>query len=551
MQLVKNNPYRTIGLLVGATAREQERQIKRLKQFIEAEQEPQDDFSFPAMGKLHRTIDSVTEATAKLNLDNDKMNAALFWFFKGNAITDEPAFDSLKESNIENCIEIWSKLTRTEKVTERNNSAFQNLSTLLLSNAFNGTNVNTILFEQAISLKLKFLESDFIKEFKSLATDETFKTTKKDLQLLFLNQLQIEIEKNGGISLNKFLEILNKEDFSAKPDFLKGFVQKPIEQIEKKIEEVKNKRKANKADAVNTGKALFEQTSENLKQLKSILGESNIKYASIADKLAQEILQCSIDYFNDCQEKEISSNYLEPAMKLAKTAEAIAVGNLTKDRIKDNIKTFEGMKDREISQAIEVLQSIKNAYETNKAKITKEVYAMPLGYNQTINWSKVNQVIENSLDWDKVVDLILKVIPQKNIEKIKNTNKTFEINEYKTLADFVISKLSYSQINKVKYLCYWKEVSPMWSSAKNITTQKTKDACYIATMAYGSYDHPQVLELRRFRDDFLSKTIAGILFIKIYYFYSPKLVEKLKNKRRINAIIRKTLNQFIKLIKAK
>jgi hypothetical protein len=45
---------------------------------------------------------------------------------------------------------------------------------------------------------------------------------------------------------------------------LKGFVQKPIEQIEKKIEEAKTKRKANKANAVNIGKALFEQTSENL-----------------------------------------------------------------------------------------------------------------------------------------------------------------------------------------------------------------------------------------------------------------------------------------------
>ncbi|MCX7877583.1 MAG: hypothetical protein N2510_02960 [Ignavibacteria bacterium] len=46
MNLIQNNPYRTVGLLAGATAREQERQVRRLKQFIEAEQEPPDDFSF-------------------------------------------------------------------------------------------------------------------------------------------------------------------------------------------------------------------------------------------------------------------------------------------------------------------------------------------------------------------------------------------------------------------------------------------------------------------------------------------------------------------------
>jgi len=49
MKAVLNNPYRTVGLFVGATAREQERQIKRLKQFIAAQQDPQDDYSFPTL----------------------------------------------------------------------------------------------------------------------------------------------------------------------------------------------------------------------------------------------------------------------------------------------------------------------------------------------------------------------------------------------------------------------------------------------------------------------------------------------------------------------
>ena len=49
MQLIKNNPYRIVGLLAGSTAKEQVRQEKRLKQYIEAEQEPEDDFSFPIL----------------------------------------------------------------------------------------------------------------------------------------------------------------------------------------------------------------------------------------------------------------------------------------------------------------------------------------------------------------------------------------------------------------------------------------------------------------------------------------------------------------------
>jgi len=111
MHIIQNNPYRTVGLLVGATAKEQERQIRRLKQFIEAEQDPQDDFSFPTLGNLHRTLDKVNEASSKLNLDSDKMSSALFWFYKGNPITDEPAFDAIKEADLDQVISIWTKLT--------------------------------------------------------------------------------------------------------------------------------------------------------------------------------------------------------------------------------------------------------------------------------------------------------------------------------------------------------------------------------------------------------------------------------------------------------
>jgi hypothetical protein len=57
------------------------------------------------------------------------------------------------------------------------------LGTLYLSGILEGTNTNEAILEKGISLKLKFLESDFIKDFKALATDETFKTTKNRQRL--------------------------------------------------------------------------------------------------------------------------------------------------------------------------------------------------------------------------------------------------------------------------------------------------------------------------------------------------------------------------------
>lgn len=339
MHIIQNNPYRIVGLLVGATAREQERQVKRLKQFIEAEQYPQDDFSFPTLGNLHRTLDKVNEAASKLNLDSDKMSSALFWFYKGNPITDEPAFDAIKEADLDQVINIWTKLTSNGEVSQRNASAYSNLGTLYLSGILEGTNTNEAILEQGISLKLKFLESDFIKDFKALATDETYKTTKKELQLLFLSQVQSEIERSGTVTSNKFLDILTKQEFSAKEDFLKGFVQKPIEQIEKKIEESKSKRKANKANSIKAANSLLADTKESIKQLKSILGTTNIKYTSIADKLAMEFFACGRDYFMHF--KDTDTDPSDYSMKLFKNAKSYAVGNIAKQQIDENIKDLQ------------------------------------------------------------------------------------------------------------------------------------------------------------------------------------------------------------------
>lgn len=339
MQLIKNNPYRTVGLLVGATAREQERQVKRLKQFLEAEQDPQDDFSFPTLGNLHRTLDKVNEASSKLNLDRDKMNAALFWFYKGNPITDEPAFDAIKEADLDQVLNIWSKLTSNGEVSQRNASAYSNLGTLYLSGILEGTNTKEALLEQGISLKLKFLESDFIKDFKAIATDETYKTTKKELQLLFLNQVESEIEKNGGITTNKLLDILTKQEFSAKEDFLKGFVQKPIEQIETKIEETKKKEKEDKSKAGDYGNDLYNSTIEPLTQIISLLGIANIKVISISDKLANEILQCSITLFNHFHDTETEIG--EIASELNNKAKSIALGSVVSERINETIPVIE------------------------------------------------------------------------------------------------------------------------------------------------------------------------------------------------------------------
>ncbi|MFW5872212.1 MAG: PolC-type DNA polymerase III, partial [bacterium] len=65
-----------------------------------------------------------------------------------------------------------------------------------------------------------------------------------------------------------------------------------------------------------------------------------------------------------------------------------------------------------------------------------------------------------------------------------------------------------------------------------------KEGCYIASAIYGSYEAPEVLVLRNFRDTILKKCLLGRLFIAFYYTTSPRVAKILKGKKRINRMVK-------------
>lgn len=81
---------------------------------------------------------------------------------------------------------------------------------------------------------------------------------------------------------------------------------------------------------------------------------------------------------------------------------------------------------------------------------------------------------------------------------------------------------------------------------KQKVVANNEGGCYIATAVYGSYDAPEVMVLRQFRDNSLNKTFLGKCFIKAYYYLSPPVAKKLKNAKRINKLVRFILDKWVK-----
>lgn len=92
----------------------------------------------------------------------------------------------------------------------------------------------------------------------------------------------------------------------------------------------------------------------------------------------------------------------------------------------------------------------------------------------------------------------------------------------------------------------YKEYLAKFHNGRHKTEAEQKaSACYVATMVYGDYNHPQVVALRSFRDDTLQHSALGRAFIRFYYRNSPTWVEKMRGKKTINSIIRTILDKFI------
>jgi hypothetical protein len=74
------------------------------------------------------------------------------------------------------------------------------------------------------------------------------------------------------------------------------------------------------------------------------------------------------------------------------------------------------------------------------------------------------------------------------------------------------------------------------------------EGCFIATVVYGDINAPEVIILRKFRDEKLKRTQAGRFFIRTYYKFGPYAARFLSRHARIKRMMKKALNFVAKVI---
>ena len=315
MDIITNNPYRYLGVYSNSPTKERVANKGKMNAFLKVGKPVSFPLDIPALlPTIERTVETVAHAESELTLPMDQIRFAQFWWMNTTPL-DKIAFNHLTSGNIEMAKTIWEK--------KNNVSSLQNRFVLSV--------INNDLNEA-----IKYAESlytSFSDEFISSVIGDNIAASTPLWQML------IDSLVNEKVDILPFMDVIENEEW--KNYISEKTILPLIDALTHAIDSAKSSRGEGPASRLKAGQKLMSSTKSTLTQLRKCLKKSDIRYQTIVDKLATEILQCGIDYYNDSDDDDCATK----AMKLQKYALTIAVGNMTKQRCKENVEILQKVID--------------------------------------------------------------------------------------------------------------------------------------------------------------------------------------------------------------
>lgn len=337
MNPILANPFRALGLIANSSEREIQKQVATFSAYARVGKPIESDCDFPLLPPVERTEETIRFAAGKIEQPVNRLHYALFWFLSSNHI-DETALGYLRNNDSAKAAEIWNLAVLDKSITAKNFSAAHNLATLqFLFSSLNGS-LNPAIFESAVRLKGKAVSECFDEFTRQVAGDKVSADRLEILKLFSDDIIRFSDLHNGHLAIlvNAFTEF----PANIRSYVVGKVIDRPVANIREQIEEAVAARVDNPEDAEIFGDELYEASIEDLNMLRSILGPEHPQFQMIANDLANELLQCSIDFFNEF----VDSDDIDPgedALRLINYARSVGPTGAVKHRIEENAPTIE------------------------------------------------------------------------------------------------------------------------------------------------------------------------------------------------------------------
>ena len=538
MDVILENPFRILGLPITATGRQISKRVDDLSLFCEMGKEKLYPTDFSILSPVTRTPDSIQRAASQLELADSRLFHSSFWFHSHNSI-DELVLELLADGNIIKAKELWSKAVGGN-VSAKNSHNARNLSLLIMSTSMGQKGLNGRLLIRG--------SEQFVNSYawcfpvlEEVMSDPSRKVNASGVLTKFADKVYGVLQR-ANIDIPSELEKTFIEAFSGADDSVDSYVKNmfvaaPIRNIEKSVEQCVDSR--NDGKSMTAAKKLYASVKEKLEKLECILGPQDLHYQLAADKVSAELILCSTAHFNKMFETDDTSLPFDDAEKISKWAKLVAASQAQKDQVENDLAQIASLReDRRVNIISKKITDLLIAMiEKDQARPDKTW--IPKALQQFFSQSKalLSQFgHENPAERHELTDFI-SVITISLVISYSNQSNSYSasVELLEKINGFNMKPETRKRLNTNLVII-----------KRNLEAQqKPTGGCYIATLAYGSYDDPQVLKLRNFRDEVLSKNIAGRVFIRAYYLVSPHMVKVLKNRTRTHNNIKNILDKLI------
>jgi len=581
MDLIYQNPFRILALPITANEREIVKRIGDLSIYAELGSDIEYDCDKYFIDKPIRTPESIIEAKQKIERPSDRLFYSLFWFWEDtDNVIDTMAFDALRVGKIEQAISFWEQGLE-DNISSSNKSNYKNLYTLQLALSLHDGKFTKRHFLDSILNSGSFLANGHFEEYanhvlgerSSIAISETTNLFIDEIVTLSKPYLENHADENQ-VTISELLSNFRSFSETVQTDIVERFTANYTHNIEQQVERSNRLQNSDVSRSFNAGYELYKNTKDDLIKLQMALSSNTLKYQLIVDKVANTIVSCSIGYFNEYRDTDQDPG--DEALELLTIAKGIAVGEKVKDRIAEGLPIVQEYVDEKprrdkllpVKENRDFVYNLLNEFTVNvpssqlpekagllvdRAKPKLDIISDVLGSRDPdyLNLSDLvssnaigmcveflNWVVDDAKRRYSNNDLARQVAMQTAITTIKPPFYKIGVLDMDST-----TRSNFANIRKKLGMTMQHR-----STSSSTTTTTSSSGCYIATMVYGEYDAPEVIVLRKYRDEILLSSVLGQTFVKFYYHLSPWFVRKTKNMNVVIKIIRKTLNLLVNYI---
>lgn len=278
-QIIKENPFRILGLYSNSGAREQSLNAVKISRYTAVGK----SVSFPTdlssiLGDVNRSSSSVEEASRKIQLNSERAVFALFWMMKEDlSQAEEDALNVLLAGDLDKALGIFERLNSP--------SAFIDASFIHL---LKGN------LKDSIICAWKIISDERMRKlFMGAVCGDLYIVEQEELAKKYLEVLKSEF------SVQKvYAAIARVTELSVLSDILAKELGKGIQdKITARVTETKTGNKTAE-EWCAAGLKLIDDTKDALDELGEVTLDGGIEKRLYADKVANQALQCVINAYN-------------------------------------------------------------------------------------------------------------------------------------------------------------------------------------------------------------------------------------------------------------